>query len=104
VGSPLESLPVNSTGQTRVLWRVDGVVSNGDASADLSLLPLERATPIRRFFAWTGKRNYEGSWWSSTVRAHVPFESLLERQYLMSGYDSLIWPQGGGLKWPHRLG
>jgi hypothetical protein len=84
VGSALnESLPVDSTDRTRVLLRLDGAIHNDDVSADLALLAVERAVPIRRFFAWPGKRNYEGLWWSSTVRAHVPFESLLEREYLM---------------------
>jgi hypothetical protein len=84
VGSALnESLPVNSTDRTRVLLRLDYTTRNDDVSADLALLPVERAVPIRRFFAWPGKGNYEGFWWSSTVRAHVPFESLLEREYLM---------------------
>lgn len=61
---------------------------------------------MRSFFAWPGKRNYEGSWWSGTVRAHVGFESLLERDFLMhTDYDravagiasqlfALQWPKG----------
>jgi hypothetical protein len=61
VGSALnESLPVNSTDRTRVLLRLLGVTRNDDVSADLALLAVERAIPIRRFFAWPGKRNYEG--------------------------------------------
>jgi hypothetical protein len=107
VGSALnESLPVNSTDRTRVLLRLDGVTRNCDASGDLALLAVEQAVPIRRFFAWPGKRNYEGLWWSSTVRAHVPFESLLEREYLMwADFEpdivavaaqplALLWPRG----------
>jgi hypothetical protein len=107
VGSALnESLPVNSTDRTRVLLRLDGAIRNDDVSADLALHAVERAVPIRRFFAWPGKRNYEGLWWSSTVRAHVPFESLLEREYLMwADFDpdivaiaaqplALLWPRG----------
>lgn len=107
MGSALnESLPVNSSDRTRVLLRLDGVIRNDDVSPDLVLLAVERAVPIRRFFAWPGKRNYEGVWWSSTVRAHVPFESLLERQYLMwADFEpeivavaaqplALLWPRG----------
>jgi hypothetical protein len=107
VGSVLnESLPVNSTDRTRVLLRLDGTIRNDDVSADLAQLAVERAVPIRRFFAWPGKRNYEGLWWSSTVRAHVPFESLLEREYLMwADFEpdivtvaaqplALLWPRG----------
>jgi hypothetical protein len=107
VGSALnQSLPVNSTDRTRVLVRLDGATRNDDVSPNLALLAVERAVPIRRFFAWRGKRNYEGLWWSSTVRAHVPFESLLEREYLMwADFDAdivaiaaqplaLLWPRG----------
>ncbi len=101
-----QSLPVNTTDRTRVLLRLDGVARNEDVSTELALLPVERAVPIRRFFAWQGKRNYEGLWWSNTVGGHVPFESLLEREYLMSAdFDSqivaiaaqplaLLWPRG----------
>jgi hypothetical protein len=107
VGSALnQSLPVNSTDRTRVLVRLDGPTRNDDVSPDLALLAVERAIPIRRFFAWPGKRNYEGLWWSSTVCAHVPFESLLEREYLMwADFEpdivaiaaqplALLWPRG----------
>jgi hypothetical protein len=101
-----ESLPVNSTDRTCVLLRLDGTTRNCDVSGDLALLAVEQAVPIRRFFAWLGKRNYEGLWWSSTVRAHVPFESLLEREYLMwADFEpdivavaaqplALLWPRG----------
>jgi hypothetical protein len=40
--------------------RLDGPTRNDDVSPDLALLAVERAIPIRRFFAWPGKRNYEG--------------------------------------------
>ncbi|WP_239656253.1 hypothetical protein [Mycobacterium riyadhense] len=89
-----------------MLLRFDGVIRNDDVSADFSLLAVGRAVPIRRFFAWPGKRNYEGLWWSSTVRAHVPFASLLELAYLMwADFEpdivaiaaqplALLWPRG----------
>jgi hypothetical protein len=69
-----ESLPVNATDRTRVLLRLDEATRNDDVSTRLALLAVERAVPIRRFFAWPGKRNYEGFWWSNTVRGHVAFE------------------------------
>jgi hypothetical protein len=48
VGSALnESLPVNSTDRTRVLLRLDGAIRNDDVSADLALLAVERAVPMR---------------------------------------------------------
>ncbi|WP_307857450.1 TnsA-like heteromeric transposase endonuclease subunit [Mycobacterium sp. SM1] len=103
----VESLPVNATDRTRVLLRLDGATRNDDVSADLALLAVERAIPTRRFFAWPGKRNYEGLWWSSTVRAHVPFESLLEREYLMSADFEpqivAIAAQPLAFLWPHGM-
>ncbi|WP_083875137.1 TnsA-like heteromeric transposase endonuclease subunit [Arthrobacter nitrophenolicus] len=69
-------------------------------------LGLEHALPVRSFFSWPGKRNYEGSWWSSTTGSHVSFESLLERDFLMlADYDqdvvgiasqpfAVLWPKG----------
>lgn len=57
----------------------------------LTAEPFEDALPIREFFAWPGKRNYEGLWWSSTRKRHTGFESLLERQYLLNAdHDSEV--------------
>jgi hypothetical protein len=38
----------------------------------------DAAVPWRRFRAYRGQRHYTGSYWSSTMRAHVGFESRLE--------------------------
>jgi hypothetical protein len=115
VGSVLDSLPVITTDRTRVLLRLDEATRTDDVSSELALLAVERAVPIRRFFAWPGKRNYEGLWWSNTVRAHVPFESLLECEYLMSAdFDphivaiaaqplALLWPRGTASQKSHVL-
>jgi hypothetical protein len=103
----LRSLPENLTDRNRILHRVDGTVRNDPVSADVALLPTERALPIRRFFSWPGKRNYEGSWWSSTVRTHLLFESLLEREYLLAAdFDARvvgIAAQPVALLWPHDI-
>ena len=105
MGSVRRSLPANSTDRTRALLQLEGRIRNEAVSTDLASLVAERATPIRQFFAWPGKRNYEGLWWSSTVRAHVLFESLLEREYLLAAdFDprvvgisaqplALLWPK-----------
>lgn len=99
-------MPSNMTDETRVLARLDGRMANAPLSAALASLALESALPVRAFFSWPGKRNYEGMWWSSTVRSHVGFESLLERDFLLSAdYDrdvvgvasqpfALLWPRG----------
>lgn len=84
-------------------------------SAGLDHLAVETAVPVRSFFAWKGKRNYEGRYFSATMGAHVVFESLLERDYLIT-VDAdpsvrvvaaqpflLIWPrgtQGGKFHYP----
>lgn len=80
----LRSLPRNVTDVTRVLACVDGSVQNLQVSPDVGSVQLEHTTPIREFFSWPGKRNYEGLYWSSTNRRHVEFESLLEREYLLA--------------------
>ena len=81
--------------------RISRFVSDG-----LDHLVVETATPVRSFFAWKGKRNYEGRYFSATTGGHVVFESHLERDYLIS-VDAdpdvlavaaqpflLIWPRG----------
>lgn len=102
----LRSLPRNVTDVTRVLSCLDGTVQNLPLSPDVGSVRLERATPIREFFSWPGKRNYEGLYWSSTNRRHVDFESLLEREYLLTADIAddvsaiaaqplaLLWPRG----------
>lgn len=104
----LVSLPANATDRVRVISSLPGGsgIRNDVVSPDLASVPLQTALPIRRFYSWKGKRNYEGSWWSSTSGVHVRFESLLERGYLMTadyaaevvGISAqpcaLLWPRG----------
>lgn len=101
------SLPQNATDVARVLACLDGTVHNLPLSADVGSVRVERATPIREFFSWPGKRNYEGLYWSSTNRRHVDFESLLEREYLLSadwGADIVaIAAQPLALLWPRDI-
>lgn len=100
----LRSPPRNVTDVTRVLASVDGSVQNLEVSPDVGSAQLERATPIREFFSWPGKRNYEGLYWSSTNRRHVDFESLLEREYLLAADNApdivAIAAQPLALLWP----
>lgn len=102
----LRSLPVNATDSVRVLGRFETRIFNAPLPANVASQPFESALPVRSFFAWPGKRNYEGSWWSSTARRHVGFESLLEREFLMLADHeqdvvgitaqpfALLWPKG----------
>jgi hypothetical protein len=96
---------VNATDSVRVLARFEAGMFDAGISRTVSTSRFESTLPVRSFFAWPGKRNYEGSWWSSTVRAHVGFESLLEREFLMAAdHDrdvvgiasqpfALLWPK-----------
>lgn len=102
----LRSLPVNATDSVRVLGRFETGIFDASILGDVVSWPFESALPVRSFFAWPGKRNYEGSWWSSTARRHVGFESLLERDFLMLADHepdvvgiaaqpfALLWPKG----------
>jgi hypothetical protein len=78
-------LPANVTDTAVVLVRLPGAagVVSRQLNTEVSELPVETAEPIRRFYSWTGKRNYDGRWWFSTTGRHVVFESLLERDALM---------------------
>ena len=80
----LRQLPRNGTDRPRALVSLDGNVQNSAADVTLSNVPFERADPIRGFYAWSHKRNYEGHWFSTTTGSHVRFESLLERQFLLA--------------------
>jgi|tagenome__1003787_1003787.scaffolds.fasta_scaffold20982384_1 hypothetical protein len=81
----IEPPPRNLTDTTRVLVWLPGAdgVANHPLTGELASLSVEASLPIRRFYSWKGKRNYEGRWWCSTSRGHVEFESLLERDALM---------------------
>lgn len=68
MASTMRRLPVNVTDRERLLFCVDNNIQNAEVSTHLVDQPLERATPIRDFVAWPGKRNYEGLWWSSTAQ------------------------------------
>ncbi len=97
---------MNATDSVRVLARFETSMFDAEISRSVSSSRFESTLPVRSFFAWPGKRNYEGSWWSSTVRVHVGFESLLEREFVMSAdHDrdvvgiasqpfALLWPKG----------
>jgi hypothetical protein len=43
----------------------------------------ERASSVRAFGSFKGKRSFQGSWWFATTGEHVDFESWLERDNVM---------------------
>ncbi|MGY1640745.1 TnsA-like heteromeric transposase endonuclease subunit [Geodermatophilus sp. SYSU D00703] len=102
----LRSLPRNLTADTRALVRLSEGLLNLETADSLAALAVERALPIRDFYSWRGKRNYEGAWWSSTTRTLIAFNSLLEREYLMAadfdGEIVAIASQPLALLWPYE--
>lgn len=62
----------------------------------------------RKYPAYKGKRNYDGLWSSSATGGHVPFESLLERDFLLSldrrGDVTAVSAQPFTFLWPYRRG
>jgi hypothetical protein len=100
-GGLIEPLPRNLTDTTRVLVRLPGAkcVANHPQTGELAGLSVEAALPIRRFYSWKGKRNYEGRWWCSTSGGHVEFESLLERDALTRGACGAVRPSPDA-PWP----
>lgn len=81
---PLKQLPSNGTDRTRLLMNLDDEIRNIAVDDSLSNVAVENTVPIRKFYAWQRKRNYEGYWFSTTTGAHLRFESLLERQFLLA--------------------
>lgn len=80
------------------------LITHGIGEVDVTAVALEVSPPVRTVPSWQGKNVYEGSYWSSTVRRHVRFESLLEREWLISAdFDpdavAFQW-QPFVLKWP----
>lgn len=73
---------------------------------DANLVDFGLAKPLRKPPAYRGQRNFPGWWWSATTRAHVLYESWLERHYIIeadrdarvtgiSGQPfALTWPSG----------
>lgn len=108
------SVPANLTDHTRalILLSTDAGVRNLAVDDYLATLPVEGASAARRFYAWPGKRNYEGRWWFASTGRHIAHESLLEAGYLMvADHDPqvvavasqpliFLWPcDAPGAKW-----
>lgn len=57
-------------------------------AAKVSLEALLRASPWRTFRSYSGQMHYPGTYWSSTQRGHVIYESRLElANLLLADYD-----------------
>ena len=57
-------------------------------AAKVSLEALLRASPWRTFRSYSGQLHYPGTYWSSTQRGHVIYESRLElANLLLADYD-----------------
>ena len=66
----------------QVSFLLNGEQHNADFREAIAV-SFEQCAPVRQFPSWRGKRNYSGSYWSSTNSGHVGFESLYERTALM---------------------
>lgn len=88
-----------------ISYALDGVARRV-AVNDAIDIAFEHCAPVRTFLSWPGKRNYSGSYWSSTTKQHVGFESLyectalttLDRDPSIIGISSqpmwIHWPRG----------
>jgi len=56
---------------------LDGVAQRTVAT-EAADIAYERCAPVGTFVSWPGKRNYSGSYLSSTTGTHIGFESLFE--------------------------
>ncbi len=78
--------PVSATspasGPCRVEFKLGAQRVDIDA-ADAADVSFERASAVRSFPAWKGKRHYSGLLWLDRLRQHVEFESLAERLCLI---------------------
>jgi len=102
-GSPVFFNPSDET-LIEYVDRQGALITQAIGDADVTVVALEDSPPMRSVPSWQGKNVYEGSYWSSTVRKHVCFESLLEREWLISAdFDpnavAFQW-QPFALKWP----
>ncbi|WP_460771525.1 TnsA-like heteromeric transposase endonuclease subunit [Mariniluteicoccus flavus] len=50
---------------------------------DAATTRFEELPAYREIVGFKGQRNYTGLWWFATSRTHVPYESWVERDYVM---------------------
>ncbi|MCB0989186.1 MAG: hypothetical protein KDB09_15635 [Acidimicrobiales bacterium] len=72
---------------------------------ELWSVPLEKCAPVRKAPAYKGQKNFTGEWWCLTTGSHLPFESWVERDFLIADpsrrvrrLHSLIHPAFGGMR------
>lgn len=71
----------NAKSFTVIQYRINDESLISPISAELAAVPLEHALPARTSSAYPGKRSYEGSYWSATMRSHISYESFDERLF-----------------------
>ncbi|MFE7236306.1 TnsA-like heteromeric transposase endonuclease subunit [Streptomyces sp. NPDC057596] len=53
--------------------------------------PFERASPVRKFAAFKGQKNFTGDYWAATSRSLVGYESWVERDAAMAlDFDPVV--------------
>lgn len=51
---------------------------------ELWSVPLEKCAPVRKAPSYKGQKNFTGEWWCLTTQSHLPFESWVERDFLIA--------------------
>ncbi|WP_338673580.1 TnsA-like heteromeric transposase endonuclease subunit [Streptomyces sp. SCSIO 30461] len=70
----------------------DGSVLEDEPWSAASVSRLQTAAPWRPFRWYQGQKHYSGTYWSSTMRDHVVYESRLElARLLYADFDHLVW-------------
>jgi hypothetical protein len=68
---------------------IDYRPADGDPVAQIPIdelwsLRLEKCPPVRKAPSYKGQKNFTGEWWCLTTGSHLPFESWVERDFLIA--------------------
>lgn len=90
-GHTINDVPINgrAAAQIRNGELIDYRPAEGELVAQIPVdelwsVPLEKCAPIRKASSYRGQKNFTGEWWCSTTGSHIPFESWVERDFLIA--------------------
>lgn len=91
VGNTINDVPIGgrAAAQIRYSELIDYRPAEGDPVTQIPVdelwsVPLEKCAPVRRMSSYKGQKNFTGEWWCSTTESHIPFESWVERDFLIA--------------------
>lgn len=91
VGNTIGGVPTHgrAAAQIRYSELIDYRPAEGDPVTQIPVdelwsVPLEDCAPVRKAVSYKGQKNFTGEWWCSTTESHIPFESWVERDFLIS--------------------